>query len=159
MPSSDVAHLQGQSEVLDPFTGQLVDVSDPLVAAEFVDALRGSKNAIDKVIREVTAIFMPEFERRGTKTVNAGRWVLSKEEQVEYQWDIEELEKLLDAGLPPDRWKELVKETRSVKVSQSVAKQLEAANPDYKVIIEQARTKVDKPARLGIEPAKAAIEE
>lgn len=156
---SELLPYQSSTEVVDPFTGELVDVSDPKVAAEFLDALRGSKDAIDRIIRGVTEIALAEFERRGTKTINAGRWELKKAEQVSYEWDDEVLQELLDAGLPKERWQELVKETVTTKVSQQTAKELEAANPAYKAIIERARKRVEKPARLEVKPSKVAVSE
>lgn len=149
----------GATEVLDPFTGELVDVSDPQVAAEFLDALRGSKDAIDRVIRTVTDIITSEFQRQGSKTIAAGRWELELSPSVTYQWDEEELQKLLDAGLPEERYQDLVQTTVSVKVRQNVAKQLESSNDEYAAIIEQARTRVEGAPRVNVKRLTAELEQ
>jgi hypothetical protein len=148
---------QSVTEVVDPFTGSLVDVSDPMAAAEFLDALRQSKETITKIIHAVEGIQLAEFERQGTKTIHAGRWDLELESQVSYQWDEEVLHELLDAGLPEERYQDLVKTTVSVKVLQGEAKRLEAANPAYAEIIGRARTRVEKPPRVSVKPSKQAV--
>jgi hypothetical protein len=138
---SDLAPIQSVTEVVDPFTGSLVDVSDPMMAAEFLDALRQSKETITKIIHAVEEIQRAEFERQGTKTIHAGRWDLELESQVSYQWDEEVLHELLDAGLPEERYQDLVKTTVSVKVLQG----------------ERARTRVEKPPRVSVKPSKQAV--
>lgn len=148
---------QSVAEVVDPFTGSLVDVSDPMAAAEFLDALRGSKDTITKIIHAVEEIQRAEFERQGTKTIHAGRWDLTLEPQVAYVWDEQVLQELLDAGLPEERYRDLVKTTVSVKVSQDQAKRIESANERYADIIERARTRVEKAPRVTAKPSKQAV--
>lgn len=146
------------TEVIDPHTGGLIDVSDPATAAAFLDALRQSKHTIDSVISQVTEIVTREFERQGTRTINAGRYELEQKETASYEWDLTILVGLLDAGLPPDRYAEFVNETVIAKPKQSIAKQLET-NPAYKEIIEQARRRVVKGTRVDVRVAKGAIEQ
>src|SRR5437899_9993366 len=113
--TDSLSPVRRETEVVDPFTGELVDVSDAQVAAEFLDALRGSKDAIDKVIRTVSDLCAPQFAAIGSRTINAGAWELEQVETVEYDWDEEESLKLLDAGLPPERYAELAVQTTTTK--------------------------------------------
>jgi hypothetical protein len=149
--------VQSVTEVIDPFTGSLVDVSDPQVAAEFLDALRGSKETITKLVHAVEEMLATEFERQGTRTINAGGWELEQRESVSFEWDEQELQKLLDAGLPEERYMEFINQTVSIRPKQNIAKQLET-NPAYAVIIEQARTRIVKGVRVDVRRAKGAIE-
>jgi hypothetical protein len=144
----------GIVEVIDPFSGQLINVSDPATAAEFVYALRTSKNVIDKLIKQVTTAAEPAFRQAGTKTLRFGAIEMELKEPVSYDWDEEILHELVDAGLPEERYADLVKETVVRKVNQSVAKQLEASNEKYREIIERARTRVEKPPTLDVRPVK-----
>lgn len=153
----DLEPYQSVVEVVDPFTGSLVDVSDPMRAAEFLDALRQSKDTITKVIKAVEEIQRAEFERQGTKTIHAGRWDLELEDQVTYEWDEQVLQELLDAGLPEERYHDLVQTTVSVKVRQNIAKQLEATNETYREIVQRARTRVEKAPRVTVKPSKQAV--
>jgi len=155
--SKQLSPVQRESEVIDPFTGGTVDVGDPVIAAEFLDALRGSKLTLDKLVKQVESILADEFERQGTRTVNAGRYELEQKETVTYEWDLTELVKLLDAGLPEERYAEFVNETVVTKPKQNIAKQLET-NPTYAAIIDRARTRIVKGTRVDVRVAKGAVE-
>lgn len=146
------------TEIIDPMSGQVVDAADPVKAAELLDAMRQSKLILDQAIRRVTEVLSHEFERQGTRTINAGPWELESKETASFEWDMEELEKLKDAGLPDDRFGEFVNATITYKPKQNIAKQLET-NPAYRVIIEEARTRVVKGVRVDVRRAKGAIEQ
>jgi hypothetical protein len=153
---SDLVPIESTA-IIDPQTGEMVDVSDPVKAAEFLDQLRQSKQILDGVIRSVTEIVSHEFERQGTRTINAGRYELELKETASFEWDEQELQKLLDAGLPEERYMEFINQTVSIRPKQNIAKQLET-NPAYAVIIDQARTRVVKGVRVDVRHAKGAIE-
>lgn len=154
LPARQAENALGIVEVVDPFSGELVNVSDPATAAQFIYALRTSKNVIDKRIKEATAAAEPAFRQAGTKTLRFGAVEMELKEPVDYEWDEEILNELLDAGLPEERHAELVKVTVSKKVSQQVAKQLEASNDVYAEIIGRARNTIAKPATLDVRPVK-----
>lgn len=154
---SDLVPIES-TEVVDPMTGGMVDVSDPVKAAEFLDAMRQSKQVLDSAIRTVTDVISREFERQGTRTINAGKYELEQKETVGFEWDEEELQKLLDAGLPEARYMEFINQQVTIKPKQTIAKQLET-NPEYAKIIDRARTRIVKGTRVDVRVAKGAVEQ
>jgi len=65
-------------------------------------------------------------------------------EKHEDMWLLDVLEELLEAGLPEERYNDLVIQEVSYKVSGLEAKRIAAANPEYASIIERARQRVQK---------------
>lgn len=143
--------------VVDPMSGELVDITDLRAAAEFLERLRQSKQMFDAAIRQVSDALAAEFERQGTRTINAGAYDLEQKETAGYEWDEEEAQKLLDAGLPPERYAELAVQTVVTKFDQRVARQLET-NPAYREIIERARRRVVKSVRVDVRPSTRVLE-
>ena len=137
--------------ILDITTGELVDPADAPKVAQALSNLREFKDGVvHAAIRACEEALLAEFERQGTKTLRFGKLEARCYGGQETDWDVEALHELLDRGLPHERFGELVKETVSYKVDARVAKQLEAANPDYAEVIRKARSERETPRRVSV---------
>lgn len=126
-------------------TGELVDLLEaPERIPEILEQLRERRRLLNEWTAAVTETVAELARIGGTKTLNLGGRKVSLTGDSEVSWDVLELQKLLDAGLPQDRYDTLVTEEVSYKVNASVAKQIAAANPRYKEIVERARTVLPK---------------
>jgi hypothetical protein len=142
------------TEVVFPVTGEIVSLSDPAACArtiadvvDLIENLKDLKSVLDTGI-------LDEYVRVGTKTLHLeGGFTATITTPSEIVWDHDVLLELLDAGLPKERYDRLVKEEVRRKVDQSVVKQLEGANPQYKAIIDRARNRIPKREYVKIERA------
>jgi hypothetical protein len=129
------------TELALPATGELIDLADAPAVARAYTELAYLETRIRESKRVLRDALIAESRRRGTKTLRlAGGLVARIKTKKDIVWDLEELEKLHELGLPEERYNELVQETVSYKVSAVVAKQIAGANEDYAKVIEQART-------------------
>jgi len=140
-PGTDLAL---PAEILNPFTGELIPTADLARVAATLDDLRQVKQKLNDAVAAFTEAVIVESRRQGTRTLTAGGVKLEVSAENTIEWDIEELLKLRDLGLPEARYDELVQQTVSFKVNGSVARQLEGASEEYKVVIERARVRVPK---------------
>lgn len=123
-------------------------VIDTLVIADVVSAIKDLdmlKAQVAAARRHLVELVMEERKRTGSAaTMHVGRSTVSIAVAKEIVWDLEELAKLRDAGLPEETWNELVITTVSDKVNANVAKRIAGANDDYAKIIAAARTDHEK---------------
>ena len=131
-------------DLLNPFTGELVPATDIARVAATLDDLRDLRQKLNDTVALFTEAVIAESRRVGTRTLTAGAVKLELSADSTIEWDIEELLKLRDLGLPEDRYNQLVQQTVSFKVNGSVAKQLEGASEEYAAIIANARVRVPK---------------
>ncbi len=136
MTSTEVAL---PDELLNPISGELVPVRDTAAVAHTLQDLRELKNTVQEAISAFSEAVIQESRRQGTKTLNVGDVTLKVSSDHEVTWDIEILQLLLDEGLPPERYAELVTEILEYKVNASVARQLAGASPEYAEIINAAK--------------------
>lgn len=126
-------------------SGEVVDLLEhPERIPEILEQLRERRRLLNEWTAAVTETVAEIARRSGTKTLNLGGRKVSLGGDTELSWDVTELRKLLDLGLPQARYDELVTEEVSYKVNASVAKQIAAANPDYAAVVERARTVLAK---------------
>jgi histone H3/H4 len=150
-PTTDLAIHVVPESVLDFASGELIPATDtPRIAAYLADIRELERGPLKDAKRACAIILEDELRRQGIKTVHYGRLDVTMSEEKEIVWDMEILEELREAGLPEERFGELVKEEVSYKVSAAVAKQIAAANETYAEIIGRARTDVDKGARVSV---------
>ena len=130
----------GTSLVL-PHTGEIIDLRNPRECAEAVEGLRALKARIDDLVRQLTdAVAVVSEERGGLDGTGA---VLKTSDEI--RWDVQILRELLHpAGLPTDRWDELVTQTVDYKVDARVAARIAKANPVYAEIIDRACTRTPR---------------
>lgn len=131
-------------ELLQPFTGEVIPAGDVPKLAEALDQLRDLKHRLNLATQQFTDALVAESRRQGTKTLTAAGWEIKLSADSTVEWDVSVLTELLDAGLPQDRYDQLVTAVVTYKVDGRIVRQLEAASPEYKAIIERARTRVPK---------------
>lgn len=149
---------QRRVEVCDPFTGEAVDLSDLAFAADYLDTLRRWKIALDQATRDTQDAILDQMSVLGQGTVRVGRAQLRRVPKVDYEYDHEELLKLLDMGLPEQRFQEVVRDVVDRKVSRTALKQVAASNPEYAKVIERATTKIDRPASVEVQFSEREME-
>lgn len=131
------------TELALPATGELISLEDAPACARAFNELAFLEMKIKEAKRVLRDALIAESHRQGTKTLHlAGGLVARRKTKKDIAWDLEQLEKLRDLGLPEARYNELVQEIVSYKISAKVANELAGANPDYKVVIEDAREDV-----------------
>lgn len=146
MTSTEVAVPQ---QLVDVRTGELVPAT-PEKAIELLEVAREMRALVLSVVKDCEAVLLEASRVQGTKTLHFDRGTATVTGGQELAWDLSLLPLLLDAGLPQERYDELVTATVTYKVSAQVAKQLEAANEDYAEIIRAARGYVEKPFRVSV---------
>lgn len=140
-----------QGEILDFATGEVLDPRDTERVANLLERLRlVYRDDIRPAIRACEEAIIAEAERLGTKTIRAGDYEAKVSGGPELVWDTEVLELLREEGLPDERFDQLVKTTVTYRVDARVAKQLAAANPRYREIIEAAQGRAEKPHRVSV---------
>lgn len=139
--STEVARTD---EILEPLTGELIPATDMPAVADALTRLRAHQQAVRDAITAFTEAVIWESQRQGTKTLTTSAGVLEVSADNEIEWDIEELGKLRDLGLPEERFNELVQATVSYKVDGRVARSIESANEGYARVIGLARVRVPK---------------
>jgi len=130
--------------VLQPLTGELIPAGDVPKLAEAIQEIRDYRDKLGRAIDALTEALINESHRQGTKTLTAAGLKIEVSADTQIDWDIDELDKLRDAGLPGDRYAQLVQTIVTHKVDGRVAKQLEGANDAYATIIDRARVRVPK---------------
>lgn len=136
-----------------PVTGEVLNLNVPADVARalaFVRSARAQLNDARKVLEDV---LLEESKRMGTKTLRFGDTTATVAGGPETNYHIDVLLELTEAGLPEERWAELVTTKVDYKVNASVAKQLAASNEVYAEIIDRARFTVDKPRRVDVKGA------
>ena len=143
--------VQQPTEIMVPGTGEVVNLDDPSSCAYALHALRDFKQQIDNARYFVEQALVRHAQDSGTKTLHVGDLTATVSGGKAVRWDVEELQKLMDAGLPETRFNELVKTEVSYKINAAVAKSIEAAgNPEYAEIIGRARSYDDVPWRVSV---------
>ena len=143
-PSTELVVLQ-TGEVVFASTGEIVDLSD---VEQCVAALK-ELGAMSDRIKEARSVLAKALARiaadRATKTFHLPSGVSAVvNEPKETIWDVTVLEELVAAGLPADRFNDLVSYEQRVKVDAGEARRIAAAKPEYGEIIERAKTVRDK---------------
>lgn len=140
-----------KSDAVVPLLGLVVDLTKPDEVAQALRAVREAKRKLDEVRGELEFILAEEASRLGTKTlhVKGGTVTITGGPEVEY--DVEVLAELLEAGLPQERYDELVKAMVTYKVDRRVVRQLlGSGNADYVRIVENAAQNVERPWRVSV---------
>jgi hypothetical protein len=131
-------------ELVQPFTGELIQPGDVPKLAETIDELRALRQRANDAIAAFTQAVVDESRRQGTKTLTADGWTVKLSADSEPGWDVTVLTELLDAGLPESRYRDLVAEIISYKVDANVARQIAGASDVYAEIIGRASSRIPK---------------
>lgn len=128
-----------------PATGEVISKDDPAACAKALDEVRDLEWKLKDLKRWLTSALVEEARRQGTKTLHLeGVTAVVSFDAETTEWDVTELVKLLDMGLPESRYAKLVREEISYKVDANVAKQIAGANAEYALVIERAKRKVPR---------------
>lgn len=144
MEDQQSTELAMPEELLNPISGELVLTSDIDRVAVTLDQLKQHRQRVNEAIAEFTFPLLLASRQQGTKTLRAGGLTFAISSGFDLTWDTEVLLELLDAGLPQERYDELVTQTVEFKVNGSVARALSGSNPAYAEIIERARIRNPK---------------
>jgi len=147
--------LEDSPEIVLPLTGQLVNLRQPLQAAQALRDVRDLKRQLDEVRMLLEGVLRLEAARQGTKTLHLGPVdaIVSGGPSADYDAELL-VDGLRAAGLPDDRLADAVTVIVTYKVDQRVLRQLAGANPAYAAAIDSARSTVDKPWRVALRGAK-----
>ncbi len=145
------ALITTEGALVNPVTGELVAPDDPPAVARLANDLSRLTSMIRDARSYATGLLVEASREAGTKTLRFGNLKVEvRDTAQDVTWDLEVLGGLLDAGLPQQRYDELVKAVVSYSVDGRVARSISAANPLYAEIIGRARTLVPKPAYVRI---------
>lgn len=133
-----------------PHTGELVDLSNAAAVAKAAHQVKTLETQLRDARRDLEWALIEESKRQGTKTLHLGGYTAKIEGGDELQWDLEILAELIDAGLPQERYDDLVTEHVQYKVSSTVARQLEGASEVYAEIVGRARSRFPKQPRVNV---------
>ena len=150
-----LVQLEESPEIVLPLTGQLVDLTKPLEAANALRDVRDLKRQLDEVRMLLEGVLRLEAARQGTKTLHLGPVdaVISGGPSADYDAELL-VDRLRAAGLPNDRIIDAVTVIVSYKVDQRVLRQLASANPGYAAAIDSAKSTVEKPWRVSLKGVK-----
>ena len=128
------------NELVVPFTGEIVDLDDPMTCARMLQEIREITDQLRDARAVLTDSLLRESERQGTKTLRFGSIEARINTPMETVWDYGVLLELRDAGLPEERFDELVTTNVEYKVNGLIAKSIASSNQTYKEIIDRARS-------------------
>ena len=139
------------SAAIIPLLGLVVALDNPNEVALAMQAVRNAKRQLDEVRANLEAILVDEAARQGTKTLHLDKAEVVVTGGPTTEYDIEELLKLRDAGLPEERYDKLVKTQVTYTVDKSVIRQLlGSGNEQYVAIIGRAAQSVERPYRVSV---------
>lgn len=131
-------------------TGELIDLSNTRQVVDALEHIRRLEYELREAKALLTSAVAHECQRQGTKTLHLEGVTVELSGGARTEWDISELEKLRDVGLPEDRFTALVVPTITYKVNAAEAKRIAAANPVYAEIILRAQTALEGSYRVSV---------
>lgn len=142
------------TELVVPTTGEMISLEDPEQCARVLYEIRELEYQV-KVLKAALRDSIVEHSRlQGTKTIHFQGMSATVGTTTSITWDYEVLTELLAAGLPEERFNELVMTEISYKVNASVANSIAKSNEVYGEIIERAKTREEKKASVTIKTTK-----
>ncbi len=142
-----VEAIEEPTEIALPHTGELISLDDHRQCAGALEEIRVIMGQLKDLKGLLTERIVKEAERQGTKTLHVSdklTYTLSGGRVIDY--DPEILTELLEAGLPEDRFAELITTHVEYKVNKNVIRQLRS-NAHYDEIIDRAQTEHETPVR------------
>lgn len=146
-------------ELVVPESGEIVFLDDPLACARVLYEIADLEQRIKDLKGALRETIFKESEIQGTKTLHLGALDAVISTPSVTAWDYKVLRELLKAGLPKERFAELVQKEITYKVNGSVARQIKGASEVYAEIIERAQTKIPRNPSVYVSPTKRVIEE
>jgi hypothetical protein len=140
-------------ELVIPGTGELVSPDDPPAIARAVAEVAELQRRLYEFRTDLTALLVEEAKLQGTKTLHLPGTTVTLSGGTKTKWDVDKLRELELAGLPAERLNELLRPAVTYSPSGTIARQLVGANPDYRRIIEEARSEEPAPWRATVKLA------
>lgn len=123
-----------------PTTGELVSLDDPQQCVNTLLEIRELEERVRELKRALSEAIAEHSRMAGTKTLTFGDMTASVGSRSKVLWDVEVLEELLAAGLPAERFDQLVTAEVTYKVNLKVANSIASSNEEYAAIIERAKS-------------------
>ncbi len=139
-------------ELIVPFTGEVVPLDDPAACARIFDEAKELERKCRELRGYLGDLLMEESRRQGSKTLHFEGYQVKINTPNDISWDYETLLELQQAGLPEERFNDLVTTEYTIKVNGLVAKSIGSSNEVYKEILERAQTKIPKSPSVSITP-------
>jgi hypothetical protein len=147
MTSTELAH-----QIVHPLTGELIPTKELRKVADAIEDVRLLEARLRDAKAELTEVLAEHARRIGTKTFSVeGRTVIVSPDK-ELKWDVDELVKLLELGLPEETYDRLVTAVVTYKVNAAVANQIASANEEYAEIIARAKSYEPKRQYVSLRP-------
>lgn len=137
--AEEIALVPETALIVIPITGEAIEFSDAHACARALQEVREIEARLRDVKRALTEGIIEESQRQGSKTLHFSGFDARINNPPTTVWDYEVLCELLEAGLPEERFADLVTTEISYKVNGNVAKSVASSNPDYKAIIDRAK--------------------
>jgi hypothetical protein len=142
------------NELVVPNTGELVFLEDPAQCARVLYEIADLEQRIRDLKGALRETLFEESKLQGTKTLHFPGLDAVISTPVTTSWNYEVLLELREAGLPEERFNDLVMAETTYKVNGSVAKSIGASNDVYAEIIERAKTRVPRSPSVYVNPTK-----
>jgi hypothetical protein len=140
-------------QVVNPWTKEVVDLTDPIaIAAAIEEARTFKREQIDPFIAALERVVEVYVSRQGTATLSVGGFKMTAPRKTKYDRDLPAMKAALrSAGVPEDRLNEAIAETIIYTADGSILRQLSSANPDYKAAIDAHTTSTEQPRTVKVE--------
>jgi hypothetical protein len=135
-----------------PTTGEVVSLENPEECARALVEIQDLKSRLREFESVLKRSLLEASSEQGTKTLHFSGMVASITTPVTTIWDHEVLGELREAGLPEERFNQLVRAEVTYKVDRSVARSIAGANETYASILERAQEKI--PGEPGVSVKK-----
>jgi len=147
---SEVAQRESETFVV-PLTQEVIDLGKTPEVARALISIRQAFGVLSEARHILESMLIEEARRHGAKSFDIEDMHVELRDGSKLVWDIETLEELRDAGLPEERWDDLVQARVEYHVSARVAAQLErSGNEEYAKIIDRARSREEGPTRVSV---------
>lgn len=144
------------TELVIPLTGEVISLDDPASCARVMQEIRELEYKLRTLKGHLTQALVQASRAAGTKTLHYPNVTVTVSTPEQIAWDYEVLTELLEAGLPEERFNDLVLIEQSYKINNSVAKSIAGSNDVYAEIIQRAQARVPKTPSVSVAQAKRA---
>jgi hypothetical protein len=123
-----------------PWSGEALSLTDTPAVARSLKEARQFKTELTRFIQGLEGVLLEHMDEHGKHTLRFGDTTIRGDTNTDdYDYDVTVLQELLDAGLPADRFSELVQQRVEFRVMKNVAKEVAASRPEYREILDRAR--------------------
>ena len=134
-----------------PIIGSIIDLEQPEQVAQAIDDVKRAFAVLGEAKRMLEGLLVEESRKQGSKTLHLPGYDVEVKDDKTLVWNLEVLEELRAAGLPEERFEELVRPKVEYSVSALKAKQIErSGNEQYASIIGRARSYEERTPRVSI---------